>query len=71
LLDTRFEWKKRVLDLGHYEKISLDEALSLKLNTLVLDEANLNRPLSISLIIPTKIDIENGENSKVRIKGSW
>jgi hypothetical protein len=68
LLDTRFEWKKRVLDLGHYEKISLDEAISLKLNTLVLDEANLNRPLSISLIIPTKIDIENGETRKLELK---
>jgi hypothetical protein len=68
LLDTRFEWKKRVLDLGHYAKISLDEAIALKLNTLVLDEANLNRPLSISLIIPTKIDIENEEARKFELK---
>jgi hypothetical protein len=68
LLDTSFEWKKRVLDLGSYEKINFDEAISLKLNTLVLDEANLNRPLSISLIIPTKIDIENGETRRLELK---
>ena len=68
MLDSKFEWKKRVLDLGSYEEITLEEAVSLKLNTFVLDEANLNRPLSISLIIPTKIDIEDEETRKLEIK---
>jgi hypothetical protein len=67
-LDTTLEWKKRVLDLGGYEEIPFEEAVSLKLNTLVLDEADLNRPLSISLIIPTKIDIEEEETRKLEIK---
>jgi len=68
VVDTTLEWKKRVLDLGSYEEISLEEAVSLKLNTLVLDEVNLNRPLSISLIIPTKIDVENEEIRKLELK---
>ena len=65
---SSIEWKKQVLDLGDYTEISFQEAVSLKLNSLVLDEANLNRPISITLVIPTKIDVEEKETRELELK---
>lgn len=46
----------KVRDLGSYANFSLGECLNDKLGLLVKDEADLPRPVVISLCIPTKID---------------
>jgi len=43
-------------DLGSYANFNLGECLNEKLGLLVKDEADLPRPIVISLCIPTKID---------------
>jgi len=43
--------------LGSYKELDTKACLDNKLNTLVEDEFGLSRPLSVSLVIPTKIDI--------------
>jgi hypothetical protein len=47
----------RVADLGSYKNFDIEKCLSKKLKTLLRDEADLDRPLLLSLVIPTKIDI--------------
>jgi len=42
--------------LGSYKELNAKTCLDKKLNTLVEDEFGLPKPLSISLVIPTKID---------------
>jgi len=43
--------------LGSYKNIDLEECLGIKLNSFIRDEGDLQRPLQISLVIPTKIDV--------------
>jgi hypothetical protein len=43
--------------LGSYKNFDLNDCLNKKLKTLVRDEADLQRPLVTSLVIPTKIDV--------------
>ena len=43
--------------LGSYKGFSIEKCLDRKLNSFVRDEADLPRPLAISLVIPTKIDV--------------
>lgn len=43
--------------LGSYEELNAKACLDNKLNALVEDEFGLSRPLSVSLVIPTKIDV--------------
>ena len=43
--------------LGSYKNFDLNDCLNKKLKTLIRDEADLRRPLVISLVIPTKIDV--------------
>ena len=43
--------------LGSYKDCDLEECLQVKLNSFTRDEADLQRPLLISLVIPTKIDV--------------
>lgn len=47
----------RAAYLGLYKNFDLDGCLNKKLKTLIRDEADLRRPLVISLVIPTKIDV--------------
>ena len=42
--------------LGSYKELNAKTCLDKKLNTSVDDEFGLPKPLSISLVIPTKID---------------
>jgi len=42
---------------GSYKKFDLDGCLNKKLKTVIRDEADLWRPLVISLVVPTKIDV--------------
>ena len=53
-----FRKEGKVLDLGDYRRFNLDECLSEKFSTLVLDEGGLSSPLSISLVIPTRFESE-------------
>lgn len=43
--------------IGSYKELSAKACLGNKLNTLVEDEFGLFRPMSVSLVIPTKIDV--------------
>ena len=43
--------------LGSFKDFDVEECLDIKLNSLIRDEADLQRPLLISLVIPTKIDV--------------
>ena len=43
--------------LGSYKDFDLEKCLEVKLNSFVRDEADLRRPLLVSLVIPTKIDV--------------
>jgi hypothetical protein len=49
--------KSRIDDLGSYKNFEIEKCLSKKLKTLIRDEADLLRPLVLSLVIPTKIDV--------------
>jgi len=49
--------KPGIAYLGSYKNFDLEQCLSKKVRTLIRDEADLRRPLVISLIIPTKIDV--------------
>ncbi len=46
-----------VADLGSYKNFDIDKCLDRKLNSFIRDEADLKRPLLLSLVIPTKIDV--------------
>jgi hypothetical protein len=49
--------KPGIAYLGSYKDLNFEKCLSKKVRTLIRDEADLRRPLIISLVIPTKIDI--------------
>ncbi|MBS7622233.1 glycosyltransferase family 2 protein [Candidatus Bathyarchaeota archaeon] len=49
--------RREVADLGSYRNFDIAECLDRKLNSFIRDEADLRRPLLISLVIPTKIDV--------------
>ena len=49
--------RTNVACLGSYKNFDLDRCLNKKLKTFNRDEADLRRPLIISLVIPTKIDV--------------
>jgi hypothetical protein len=49
--------QRGVADLGSYKNFDIDECLDRKLNSFIRDEADLKRPLLLSLVIPTKIDV--------------
>ncbi|WP_455280394.1 hypothetical protein [[Eubacterium] cellulosolvens] len=46
-----------VANLGSYKNFEIQKCLNKKLKTLIRDEADLHRPLLLSLVIPTKIDV--------------
>jgi len=46
--------------LGSYKRLNISKCIEKKLETLVSDEADLKRPIFISLVIPTKIDVGKG-----------
>ncbi|MEM4251875.1 MAG: hypothetical protein QW828_08590, partial [Candidatus Bathyarchaeia archaeon] len=49
--------QREVADLGSYRNFNIDECLDRKLNSFICDEADLRRPLLLSLVIPTKIGV--------------
>jgi len=49
--------QREIPDLGSYRNFDFDECLERKLNSFIRDEADLKRPLLLSLVIPTKIDV--------------
>lgn len=51
----------RVLDLGSYRNFNLEECIQDKIDTLVVDEAELPSPISISLVIPVRFGQVKGE----------
>ncbi|MBS7627112.1 hypothetical protein KEJ51_08820, partial [Candidatus Bathyarchaeota archaeon] len=48
---------REVTYLGSYKRLNIPKCIDKKLETLVSDEADLRRPILISLVIPTKIDV--------------
>lgn len=46
-----------VVCLGSYSRLDISKCIDRKLETFVSDEADLKRPILISLVIPTKIDV--------------
>ncbi|MEM2915421.1 MAG: hypothetical protein QXH91_08510 [Candidatus Bathyarchaeia archaeon] len=46
-----------IQDLGSYKELNVKTCLDAKLNTLVEDEFGLPKPLTVSLVMPTKIDV--------------
>jgi len=49
--------RPEVACLGSYKNFSIERCLDKKLNSFIRDEADFQRPLVLSLIIPTKIDV--------------
>ncbi len=47
----------KVAYLGSYKNFDLEKCLDRKLNSFIRDEADLQRPIVISFVIPTKIDV--------------
>ena len=52
--------EKKVMDLGSYKGFPIDDSIKEKLKTLVLDEGGLKSPISISVVIPTKMELSSG-----------
>ncbi|MGQ9543557.1 MAG: glycosyltransferase family 2 protein [Candidatus Bathyarchaeia archaeon] len=52
--------RDRVAYLGSYKRFNIEKCIDKKLKSLIGDEADLHRPLLISLVIPTKIDVGKG-----------
>jgi hypothetical protein len=48
-----------IVDFGSYSNLDPDRCIEEKLQTLVLDEGGLKTPISVSLVIPTKLDISD------------
>ncbi|MHA1145410.1 MAG: hypothetical protein ACTSRW_11780 [Candidatus Helarchaeota archaeon] len=49
--------EKKVMDLGSYKTFDTENCIADKLKTLIVDEGGLRSPISISVVIPTKMDI--------------
>ncbi|MHC1592241.1 MAG: hypothetical protein ACXQS8_09155, partial [Candidatus Helarchaeales archaeon] len=51
--------ENRAVDLGTYKTFNIENCISDKLKTLVIDEGGLRSPISISVVIPTKMDFSS------------
>lgn len=57
--------EKKVLDLGSYKTFNKENCISDKLKTLVMDEGGLRSPISISVVIPIKMDISSASEREM------
>ncbi|MBD3228135.1 MAG: hypothetical protein GF329_08095 [Candidatus Lokiarchaeota archaeon] len=46
-----------IVDFGSFKQFNIERCTKEKLDTLVVDEAGLDTPISVSVVIPTKLDI--------------
>jgi guanylate kinase len=60
--------EKKVIDLGSYKRFLMEDSIKDKLKTLVLDEGGLKSPISISVVIPTKMDLSSGSEREIEHK---